>query len=239
MHWSWSQSTRFADWIVHHISSSPKKLRSSIRNRTIDGATVARYVTFLLLRIVSLQKTMGGDDIARTDVKAELMGDQGMADAVVPLSDDCLGFQIYVDCRMYQEAKEAQQPYGVPISNHWYASYWKGYPCVLCYILQAFCFVTCRLRFVVSWIWSEKHRGYIWFPASHTSSIRCSIEKFGEELCLLSVPYWRKATFVAQKWMAPVCRSSLNIRLSYLVFPLSDWLRPVAEKLRAHRFWIL
>ncbi|MEB3375044.1 hypothetical protein SFC43_23665 [Bacteroides sp. CR5/BHMF/2] len=61
---------------------------------------------------------MGGDDIARTDVKAELMADQGMADAVVPLSDDCLGFQIYVDCRMYQEAKEAQQPYGVSISNH-------------------------------------------------------------------------------------------------------------------------
>ncbi|MGJ0676456.1 hypothetical protein [Bacteroides ovatus] len=46
------------------------------------------------------------------------MADQGMADAVVPLSDDCLGFQICVDCRIYQKAKEAQQPYGVPISNH-------------------------------------------------------------------------------------------------------------------------
>ena len=59
-----------------------------------------RLVDFLLLRIVSLQKTMGGDDIS------------------VPLSDDCLGFQICVDCRMYQKAKEAQQLYGVPISNH-------------------------------------------------------------------------------------------------------------------------
>ena len=77
-----------------------------------------RLVDFLLLRIVSLQKTMGGDDIARTNVKAKLMADQGMADAVVPLSDDCLGFQICVDCRIYQKAKEAQQPYGVPISNH-------------------------------------------------------------------------------------------------------------------------
>ena len=27
---------------------------------------------------------------ARTNVKAKLMADQGMADAVVPLSDDCL-----------------------------------------------------------------------------------------------------------------------------------------------------
>jgi hypothetical protein len=71
-----------------------------------------RLVDFLLLHIVSLQKTMGGDD------KAKLMADQGMADAVVPLSDDCLGFQICVDCRIYQKAKEAQQPYGVPISNH-------------------------------------------------------------------------------------------------------------------------
>jgi hypothetical protein len=53
-----------------------------------------RLVDFLLLHIVSLQKTMGGDDIARTNVKAKLMADQGMADAVVPLSDDCLGFQI-------------------------------------------------------------------------------------------------------------------------------------------------
>lgn len=77
-----------------------------------------RLVDFLLPRIVSLQKTMGGDDIARTNVKAKLMADQGMADAVVPLSDDCLGFQICVDCRIYQKAKEAQQPYGVPISNH-------------------------------------------------------------------------------------------------------------------------
>ena len=65
-----------------------------------------RLVDFLLLRIVSLQKTMGGDDIARTNVKAKLMADQGMADAVVPLSDDCLGFQICVDCRIYQKAKE-------------------------------------------------------------------------------------------------------------------------------------
>jgi hypothetical protein len=40
-------------------------------------------VDFLLLHIVSLQKTMGGDDIARTNVKAKLMADQGMADAVV------------------------------------------------------------------------------------------------------------------------------------------------------------
>lgn len=77
-----------------------------------------RLVDFLLLHIVSLQKTMGGDDIARANVEAELMADQGMADAIVPLSDDCLGFQICVDCRMYQEAKDAQQPYGVPISNH-------------------------------------------------------------------------------------------------------------------------
>jgi hypothetical protein len=46
------------------------------------------------------------------------MADQGMADAVVPLPDDCPGFQICVDCRMYQDAKEAQQPYGVSISNH-------------------------------------------------------------------------------------------------------------------------
>ena len=61
---------------------------------------------------------MGGDDISRTDVEAKLMADQGMADAVVPLPDDCLGFQICVDCRMHQKAKEAQQPYGVPISNH-------------------------------------------------------------------------------------------------------------------------
>ena len=65
-----------------------------------------RLVDFLLLRIVSLQKTMGGDDISRTDVEAKLM------------PDDCLGFQICVDCRMYQKAKEAQQLYGVPISNH-------------------------------------------------------------------------------------------------------------------------
>ena len=77
-----------------------------------------RLVDFLLLRIVSLQKTMGGDDISRTDVEAKLMADEGMADAVVPLPDDCLGFQICVDCRMYQKAKEAQQLYGVPISNH-------------------------------------------------------------------------------------------------------------------------
>ena len=77
-----------------------------------------RLVDFLLPRIVSLQKTMGGDDIARTNVKAKLMADQGMADAVVPLPDDCPGFQICVDCRMYQDAKEAQQPYGVSISNH-------------------------------------------------------------------------------------------------------------------------
>ena len=77
-----------------------------------------RLVDFLLLRIVSLQKTRGGDDISRTDVEAKLMADQGMADAVVPLPDDCLGFQICVDCRMYQKAKEAQQLYGVPISNH-------------------------------------------------------------------------------------------------------------------------
>ena len=62
-----------------------------------------RLVDFLLLRIVSLQKTMGGDDISRTDVEA-----QGMADAIVPLPNDCLGFQICVDCRMYQKAKEAQ-----------------------------------------------------------------------------------------------------------------------------------
>ena len=68
-----------------------------------------RLVDFLLLHIVSLQKTMGGDDIARTNVKAKLMADQGMADAVVPLSDDCLGFQICVDCRIYQKAKEAQR----------------------------------------------------------------------------------------------------------------------------------
>ena len=47
-----------------------------------------RLVDFLLPRIVSLQKTMGGDDIARTNVKAKLMADQGMADAVVPLPDD-------------------------------------------------------------------------------------------------------------------------------------------------------
>ena len=77
-----------------------------------------RLVDFLLLHIVSLQKTMGGDDISRTDVEAKLMADQGMADAVVPLPDDCPGFQICVDCRMYQDAKEAQQPYGVSISNH-------------------------------------------------------------------------------------------------------------------------
>ena len=77
-----------------------------------------RLVDFLLLRIVSLQKTMGGNDISRTEVEAKLMADQGMADAVVPLPDDCLGFQICVDCRMHQKAKEAQQPYGVPISNH-------------------------------------------------------------------------------------------------------------------------
>jgi hypothetical protein len=51
-------------------------------------------------------------------VEAKLMADQGMADAVVPLPDDCPGFQICVDCRMYQDAKEAQQPYGVSISNH-------------------------------------------------------------------------------------------------------------------------
>ena len=62
-----------------------------------------RLVDFLLLRIVSLQKTMGGDDISRTDVEAQLM-----ADAIVPLPNDCLGFQICVDCRMYQKAKEAQ-----------------------------------------------------------------------------------------------------------------------------------
>ena len=76
-----------------------------------------RLVDFLLLRIVSLQKTMGGDDISRTDVEAKLMAsdveaklmaDQGMADAIVPLPNDCLGFQICVDCRMYQKAKEAQ-----------------------------------------------------------------------------------------------------------------------------------
>lgn len=48
---------------------------------------------------------MGGDDIARTNVKAKLMADQGMADAVVPLSDDCLGFQICVDCRDIPEGK--------------------------------------------------------------------------------------------------------------------------------------
>lgn len=36
-----------------------------------------RLVDFLLLRIVSLQKTMGGDDISRTDVEAKLMADQG------------------------------------------------------------------------------------------------------------------------------------------------------------------
>ena len=77
-----------------------------------------RLVDFLLLHIVSLQKTMGRNDIARTNVEAKLMADQRMADAVIPLSGDCLGFQICVDCRMYQEAKEAQQPYGVPISNH-------------------------------------------------------------------------------------------------------------------------
>lgn len=35
-----------------------------------------RLVDFLLLHIVSLQKTMGGDDIARTNVKAKLMADQ-------------------------------------------------------------------------------------------------------------------------------------------------------------------
>ena len=44
-----------------------------------------RLVDFLLLRIVSLQKTMGGDDISRTDVEAKLMADQGMADAVAKL----------------------------------------------------------------------------------------------------------------------------------------------------------
>ena len=76
-----------------------------------------RLVDFLLLRIVSLQKTMGGNDISRTEGEAMLMADQVMADAVVPLPDDCLGVQICVDCRMHQKAMEAQQPYGVPISN--------------------------------------------------------------------------------------------------------------------------
>ena len=37
-----------------------------------------RLVDFLLLHIVSLQKTMGRNDIARTDVEAKLMADQGM-----------------------------------------------------------------------------------------------------------------------------------------------------------------
>ena len=120
-----------------------------------------RLVDFLLLRIVSLQKTMGGDDISRTDVEAKLMADQGMADAVVPLPN--------------------------------------GYPCVLCSILQAFRYATCRLRFVVSWFWGEKHKGYISFPTNHIPSIRCSIEKSWEGLCLFSAPYWSKATFVAQK----------------------------------------
>ena len=69
-----------------------------------------RLVDFLLLRIVSLQKTMGGNDISRTEVEAKLMADQGMADAVVPLPDDCPGFQICVDCRMYQDTVRCPSP---------------------------------------------------------------------------------------------------------------------------------
>lgn len=39
------------------------------------------------------------------ECQSQADGGSGMADAVVPLSDDCLGFQICVDCRIYQKAK--------------------------------------------------------------------------------------------------------------------------------------
>ena len=83
-----------------------KSLSGGNQQKVIIGRWLLTNPDYLILD----EPTRGIDIGTKTEIQKLVLdlADQGMADAIVPLPNDCLGFQICVDCRMYQKAKEAQ-----------------------------------------------------------------------------------------------------------------------------------